>query len=94
MANKQAVKESYSEQVNKLAAKLGIDYAGTLDVIYFRSRKRWTKALEKELIELHKKGTPPNMDTFGTATGVVERVFIPKTKPSQKHQNIFCKNSS
>ena len=35
------------------------------DICYLRTMSRWTRELEKELIELHKAGTPANVYTFG-----------------------------
>lgn len=36
-----------------------------VDILYLRTRNRWTVDLEKELINLHKAGTPPNIMEFG-----------------------------
>lgn len=48
-----------------LAAELNVSIACAADVEYLRTRNRHTPELEQELIELHKKGTPPNIFSFG-----------------------------
>src|SRR5258706_11283565 len=55
--------------VEKLAHKLHISVECAIDVVYLRGRSRWTPALEKELIRLHRAGTPPLIFDFGVSTG-------------------------
>lgn len=45
--------------VQSFAIKLGITEACAYDVLYLRTRHRWTQELEDQLIALHKAGTPP-----------------------------------
>lgn len=54
--------ESY---IVDLAAELGVSMSCAADVEYLRTRNRHTPELEQELIELHRKGTPPNIFSFG-----------------------------
>lgn len=42
-----------------------VDEACAIDILYLRTRNRWTADLEKELIDLHKAGIPPNIMEFG-----------------------------
>lgn len=63
MSNAQDEMVKYTQQE---AAKLGISENAASDVIYLRSRTRWTQKLEDELIALHKAGTPPNVYDFGS----------------------------
>lgn len=48
-----------------VAHDLNISHQCALDVIYLRSRSRWTEELEAKLIQLHKDGIPPNVMEFG-----------------------------
>ena len=48
-----------------LAKVLDISEQCADDVLYLRSRRRWTPQLEAELIQLHKDGKPPNVYDFG-----------------------------
>jgi hypothetical protein len=43
------------------AEKLGISYDLASDIIYLRSRSRWTFDKEQKLIELGKRGIRPNI---------------------------------
>jgi hypothetical protein len=47
------------------AEKLGVTVDCMLDVLYLRSRSRWTQELEDNLIVLHQSGHRPNMCEFG-----------------------------
>lgn len=61
--------ESEADYFNKraavLAENLSVTEACAADVMYLRTRNRWTPELEKELIRLHKEGNPPNVMEFG-----------------------------
>lgn len=50
------------------------------DIEYLRTRSRHTKELEKELINLHIAGTPPNMSEFGvtkeTQNNLLDRAMV------------------
>lgn len=52
-------------QIKRLALEANISPACADDVLYLRSRNRWTQALEDRLIALHKAGTPPIITEFG-----------------------------
>lgn len=51
--------DEQTQYVNKLAdeMKVGVDCAN--DIVYLRSRSRWTQELENQLIQLHKEGKAP-----------------------------------
>jgi hypothetical protein len=49
-----------------LAKELSVSLGCARDIIYLRSRSRWTPKLEAELIQLHSKGVPPNICKFGS----------------------------
>lgn len=53
--------ESVNKYIKKLAKDLKITEHCAQDVWYLRTRSRWTQELEKELIRLHRAGTPPNI---------------------------------
>lgn len=55
----------FNKRAAALAESLNITEACAADVIYLRTRNRWTPELEKELIRLHKEGNPPNVMDFG-----------------------------
>lgn len=48
-----------------LAKELNVSDACAMDIVYLRTRSRHTPELERELIELYAKGTPPNICDFG-----------------------------
>lgn len=86
-------KNTHTKAVNALALKLGIDFACALDVVYLRSKKRWTIQLEKELIELHKSGKPPDMATFGTKPGVYDRLLDYHKPMFTRHNDLINNNN-
>ena len=47
--------------VENLAKELNCSVSCAMDVHYLRSRSRWTKEIENELIRLHLIGEPPNV---------------------------------
>lgn len=49
----------------KLAEELNVSPGCAIDILYLRTRSRWTQELEDELIRLHKEGNPPNIMEFG-----------------------------
>lgn len=55
----------YRSTVEQIAKELNISPACASDVVYLRSRSRWSQILEEELIALHELGTPPNIFEFG-----------------------------
>jgi hypothetical protein len=57
--------DEYVEYVQKFAEENNISTACANDIIYLRSRSRWTQKLEDELIQLYKEGNPPNIMDFG-----------------------------
>jgi len=59
-----ALQDMMISEAEGLAEEIGVSTACALDVIYLRSRSRWTNELENELIDLHKQGIRPNMNDF------------------------------
>jgi len=54
----------HDEQVKHMqnvAKELGISESCANDVVYLRTRSRWSEELELELIKLHNEGNPPNI---------------------------------
>lgn len=52
-------------EAEKFAKKLGVSVECASDVIYLRSRSRWTQELEDKLIQAHKNGESVNVFEFG-----------------------------
>lgn len=57
--------DEQTQYINTLAdeMKVSVDCAG--DIVYLRSRSRWTQELENQLIQLYKEGKAPNIFEFG-----------------------------
>lgn len=53
------------DEALKIMAELGVNEQCANDVGYLRTLNHHTPELERELIELHKAGNPPNMTEFG-----------------------------
>lgn len=51
--------------IDGVAKQLNVSSSCANDIVYLRSRSRWTQELEDELIKLHKEGNPPNICDFG-----------------------------
>lgn len=51
----------YMKHIQEVAKKLEISEDAASDVVYLRTRSRWSEETEKELIRLHKAGNPPNI---------------------------------
>jgi hypothetical protein len=69
------------KEIKKIENELGVSRECANSILYLRSRSRWTRELEKELIQLFKLGTPPNMMEFGVTEktqqkmkGIVDKV--------------------
>ncbi len=65
MTKKKVQAQSYWDNIQKFATSMNITQECAMDVLYLRSKKRHTRELENKLIELHRKGTPPKIETFG-----------------------------
>lgn len=65
------------DPVLELAQELRVPLACANDVLYLRTRNRHTQALEEQLIELWKAGTPPNIYEFGS-TPATQQALIDK----------------
>lgn len=59
------VQDETTKYIQDLAVELKISKACAMDVYYLRTRSRWTQELEDQLIDLHAKGTVPNMCEYG-----------------------------
>jgi hypothetical protein len=59
----QKVMDDYQDQMDKyvqeISETLGCSYWCAGDIVYLRSRSRWTQALEDELVRLDKLGKHP-----------------------------------
>ena len=64
-AHADAEELAWKDEVTDLVLELNVTEACASDVIYLRTRNRWSQDLEKELIALHKAGTPPMITGFG-----------------------------
>jgi hypothetical protein len=53
------------KEEERIEKELGVSFQCACDILYLRSRSRWTIELEQKLIALHKAGTPPNVYEFG-----------------------------
>lgn len=62
-----AQRDAYNDEVDTVQTVLSALYGTRItlacanDVVYLRSRSRWTEHLEAELIKLHIAGNPPNI---------------------------------
>ena len=59
------MQDEHIAYVKHLAKELGVSENCASDVAYLRTRSRHSSELEGKLIELHKAGTPPNINEFG-----------------------------
>lgn len=59
----------------KLAIVRCVTVACAQDMLYLRTRNRWTKELEDQLIQLHLEGTPPNMFEYGVTKETQENLL-------------------
>lgn len=54
--------DAYAKYIEKTSQELGISFGDASDIIYLRSRSRWTQEKEDYLLSLAKQGKPlPNM---------------------------------
>lgn len=51
--------------IDVIMTELNVSEKCAADILYLRSRNRWTQQLENQLIDLHRARTPPNMMEFG-----------------------------
>ena len=59
-----------------LAKAESISNRCSADVIYLRSRSRWTIELENELISQHESGNAPDINTFGVTKETQEALML------------------
>ena len=52
------------DEIENISKELNISYACARDVVYLRTRSRHTQEMEERLIQLHREGTPPNVNEF------------------------------
>ncbi len=65
---------SMQKEQKSIAQQLQVSMACAGDIMYLRTRTRWTQELENELISLHKAGTPPNVMEFGVTPQTQQRI--------------------
>lgn len=53
------------QEIKEIAETLNVSDSLAADIMYLRTRNRWTQTLEDELIRLHSTGVRPNMCEFG-----------------------------
>ena len=53
------------DHIIKIAEELGVSTGCAADVVYLRTRSRWTQELENELIRRSKEGISTNVCEFG-----------------------------
>jgi len=58
-----------------LMKELGISKECASDVLYLRSRQRWSEELEKKLIDAHKNNEPINILEFGSTKETQEALL-------------------
>ncbi len=63
LMNKHA--EATNKYIKDLAEELQVSETCAADVVYLRTRSRWTFELEMELMSLHAAGIPPNINEYG-----------------------------
>ncbi len=51
---------------SQLAADLNCSLSCAADILYLRTRSRWTQELEDELVAAHKRGEEINIFEFGS----------------------------
>ncbi len=52
------------KEIDRVSVELNIDTKAASDVVYLRTRSRWTQELENRLIAEHKNGRPVNVMEF------------------------------
>ena len=70
-----------NKETNKIANELNVSIRCASDIVYLRTRSRWSEKLESELIELYKNGNPPNIYDFGCKNSKITKQ---KTKQKDK----------
>ena len=79
---------SDEEIIADTAEQMGLTKECVTDMVYLRTRQRWTPELEAELIRLHQAGTPPNMMEFGVTEETQQNLLDEAMKViSAKYQN-------
>jgi hypothetical protein len=71
-------------QISIIQKELNISTACAEDVLYLRTRERWTKDLEDKLIALHAINKPPNMLDFGLSKEAKAKIFWQTSRLKQK----------
>lgn len=51
-----AMFDAYQAEVNKVAKEYNVEYKVASDIVYLRSRSRWTPELEQMLIDMAQSG--------------------------------------
>lgn len=80
--------EFLKQKLINLAKAYQVTESCASDIIYLRTRNRWTPELEKELIKLHKEGNPPNIMDFG-CTPETGQALMDIAEEEYKKKNSF-----
>ena len=56
-----AAADHHIKEIEKVAAEYGIQTGAAADVVYLRTRSRWTEELERKLIDIYKAGGSVNI---------------------------------
>lgn len=59
-----AYHKEMARHTEEVARRLNVDLMCANHVVYLRSRSRWTKELEDELIASYKEGNKPGLNDF------------------------------
>jgi hypothetical protein len=64
-----------NDEQARVAKELNVSDSCASDVVYLRTRSRWTQELEETLIALHAAQVPPNIMEFGCTTASAEALM-------------------
>lgn len=70
-----AMADGYDVEVADVAGELGVSNDIAADVVYLRTRSRWTPELEVELIRRRQTGESINMCDFGCTPETGQRLL-------------------
>lgn len=62
-------------EAEKLSREMSVSRICAADIIYLRTRSRWSQELESKLIQMHAENKRPNMNEFGCSKKGMEDVL-------------------
>lgn len=68
--------EYFNSQIEELMNTLNCSFACAADVVYLRTRSRWSEELERRLIQEHQEGRTINICDWPNDLGVEHKVLI------------------